>query len=91
MPAFSGPAENANDLFVLVFFAGFHAFFHMVDRSINGFDGRHTMSAFVVLGFFQMMLGLLQGFQRRQHVGLIVIVVTCDSRNGNTQKTENNR
>src|ERR1700732_1253637 len=84
------PAENAKDLFVLVLLAGFHAFFHMVNGRVNGFDGRHTMSAFIVLGFFQMVLGLLQGFQRRLHVGLIVIVVTCASGDGNTQKTENN-
>jgi hypothetical protein len=76
---------------MFVFLAGFHAFFHMVDGRINGFDGGYTMSAFIVLGFFQMMLGLLQGFQRSLHVGLIVIIVTCDSSDGDTKETQNNR
>jgi hypothetical protein len=76
---------------MFVFLAGFHAFFYMVDRSINGFDGRHTMSAFIVLGFFQMMLGLLQGFERSLHVRLIVIIVTGDSGDGDGKETQNNR
>jgi hypothetical protein len=50
-----GRLTTRNDLFMLVFLASFHAFFHMVDGRINRFDGGYTMSAFIVLGFFQMM------------------------------------
>jgi len=32
--------------------AGFHAFFHVVNGGINGLDGHHMMSAFIMLGFF---------------------------------------
>jgi hypothetical protein len=33
----------------------------VIDSGINGLDGRCAMSALVMLGFFQMVLGLLQG------------------------------
>jgi hypothetical protein len=78
-------------LVVFVFLASFHAFFYMVDGGINGLDGGYTMATFIMFGFFQMMLGLLQGFERSLHVRLIVIIVTCNSGNGDTQETENNR
>jgi hypothetical protein len=51
----------------------------MVNGRINGLDGGHTMSALIMLGFFQMMLGLLQGFQRSLH--MIIIVMAGDSGN----------
>ena len=70
--------------------AGFHAFFHVVNGGINGLDGRHMMSAFIMLGFFQMMLCLLQGFQRSLHVRLIVIVIAGDSGNWKAQEPQNN-
>jgi len=63
-----GPADRDGLFLMSVFLASFHAFFHMVDGRVNGFDGGRTMSAFIVLGFFQMMLGLLQGFQRSLHL-----------------------
>jgi hypothetical protein len=70
-------------LVVFVLLAHLHACFYMVDSRINGLDGCRTMAAFIVLGFFQMVLGLLQGFQRSLHVWLIVIVITGDSGNRN--------
>jgi hypothetical protein len=92
MPACAGRLKDENNLFfMLVFLARFHAFLYVVDGRINGLDSRHTMSALIVLGFLQMMLGLLQGFQSSLHVRLIVIVITCNSGNGDTQETENNR
>jgi hypothetical protein len=73
---------------VFVFLACFHAFFYMIDSGINGLDGRYAMSALVMLGFFQMMLGLLQGFKRSLHVRLIVIIVACESSNGNAKESK---
>jgi hypothetical protein len=90
MPALAGRQKNANRLFMFVFLASFHAFFYVVNGKINGFNGSHTVSALIMLGFFQMMLGLLQGFQRSLHVWLVVIIVTCDGGNGDAQETENN-
>jgi hypothetical protein len=91
MPACAGRQKNENNLFfMLVFLAGFHAFFYMVDSGINGFDGRYAMSAFVMFGFFQMMLGLLQGFQRSLHVRLIVVIIACDGSDGNAKEAQNN-
>jgi hypothetical protein len=90
MPASTGRQKNANGLFVFVFLASFHALFHVVNGKIDGFNGSHTVSTLIVLGFFQMMLGLLQGFQRSLHVRLVVIIVTCDGGNGDAQETENN-
>jgi hypothetical protein len=63
----------------------------MVDSGINGLDGRHAMAAFIMLGFFQMMLGRLQGFQGSLHVRLIVVIITCHSSNRNAQETQNDR
>jgi hypothetical protein len=73
---------------VFVFLASFHAFFYVVDSRINGLDGCRTMSALVMLGFFQMMLGLLQGFKRSLHVWLIVIIA-CDGSDGDTKEAQN--
>jgi hypothetical protein len=78
-----------NLLVVLVLIAGFHAFFHMVNGSINGFNGSHAMSAFIVLGFFQMVFGLLQGFKRSLHVRLIVVIIACDGSDGNAKEAQN--
>jgi hypothetical protein len=77
-------------LVVFVFLARFHAFFYVVDSGINGLDGRCAMSAFVMFGFFQMVLGLLQGFKRSLHVRLIVVIIAGDGSDGNAQKTQNN-
>jgi hypothetical protein len=76
-------------LVVFVFLARFHAFFYMVDSGINGLDGGYAMSAFVMLGFFQMMLGLLQGFKRSLHVRLIVVIIACDGSDGNAKEAQN--
>jgi hypothetical protein len=76
-------------LVVFVFLAGFHAFFYVVDSGINGLDGRRTMSAFIMLGFFKMVLGLLQGFKRSLHVRLIVVIIACDGSDGNAKQTQN--
>jgi len=48
---------------------------------------RHTMSAFIVLGFFQMMLGLCR-LPAQPACGLIVIIVTCDSSDGDLKRPE---
>lgn len=74
---------------VFVLLARFHAFFYMVDSRINGLDGCRTVPAFVMLGFFQMMLGLLQGFKRSLHVRLIVVIIACDSSDGNAKEAQN--
>jgi hypothetical protein len=76
-------------LVVFVFLARFHAFFYMVDSGIDGLDGRCAMSAFVMLGFFQMVLGLLQGFKRSLHVRLIVVIIAGDGSDGNAKETQN--
>ena len=73
---------------MLVLFASFHAFFYMVDGGINGFNGSYAMAALVMFGFFQMMLGLLQGFKRSLHVWLVVIIVSCKRRYWRTQETQ---
>jgi hypothetical protein len=75
-------------LVVFVFLACFHAFFYMIDSGINCLDGRYAMSAFVMLGFFQMMLGLLQGFKRSLHVRLIVIIVARDGSDRNAKESK---
>jgi hypothetical protein len=83
-------SEVARKLLVMfVFLARFHAFFYVVDSRINGLDGCRTMSAFVMLGLFQMMLGLLQGFQRSLHVRLIIVIIACDSSDGNAKEAQN--
>jgi hypothetical protein len=51
MPASEDRQDQRRLFFVLVFLARFHAFFHMVNSSINGFDGLNTMSSFIVFGF----------------------------------------
>jgi hypothetical protein len=48
------------------------------------------MSALIMLGFFQMMLGLLQGFKRSLHVRLIVVIIAGDSSDGNAKEAQNN-
>ena len=86
-PFVAKSSEDARKLLmVFVFLASFHAFFYMVDSGINGLDGRYAMSALVMLGFFQMMLGLLQGFKRSLHVRLIVVIIACDGSNGNAKE-----
>ena len=76
-------------LVVFVLLAHFHAGFYMGNCRINGLDGCRTMSAFVMLGFFQMMLGLLQGFKRSLHVRLIVVIIACDGSDGNAKEAQN--
>jgi hypothetical protein len=49
------------------------------------------MPALVMLGFFQMMLGRLQGFKRSLHVRLIVVIIACDGSDGNAKEAQNNR
>ena len=66
--------ETESLLLVFVLFAGFHAFFHMVNGGINGLDGRHTMPAFVVLGLVQVLLSLLQRVECGLHVRLVFVV-----------------
>ena len=78
----TGRHKNAKSLFMLVFLASFHAFFHVVDGRIHVLDCSCAMSAFIVLGFFQMVFGLLQRFKRGLHVWLVVIIVTCDGGDG---------
>jgi len=78
-------------LVVFVFLARFHACFHMVNGCINGLNGGYAMSTLIMLSFFQMMLGLLQGFKSSLHVGLIVVIVAGDGSNGNAEEAQNNR
>src|SRR6478672_10442077 len=90
MPATrAGTEENESLLLAFVLFAGFHAFFHMVNSGIDGFNGCYAMPALVMLGFFQMMLGLLQGLKRSLHMRLIVIIA-CDGSDGNAKEAQNN-
>ncbi|MFI5105325.1 MAG: hypothetical protein ACHP79_10410 [Terriglobales bacterium] len=76
-------------LLVLVLFASFHACFYMCDGRVYRFDGGNAMPALIVFGLLQMVLGLLQGFQRSLHVRLVFIIVTGNSGDGNAQKTQN--
>src|SRR5215831_3541270 len=83
--------SRTRSLFVFVSLARFHARFHMVNGCINRFDGLHAMAALIMLGFFQMVLGRLQGFKRSLHVWLIVVIIACDGSDGNAKETQNNR
>jgi len=73
-----------------VFLAGLHAFLHVVNRRVNGLDRGDTMPAFIVLGFFQVVLGLLQSFKCSLHMRLVVIIVACNGSDWHAQKTQNN-
>jgi hypothetical protein len=91
MPA-TGAGRKRELLFsMLMFLARFHSFFYVIDGGINGFNGGCPMAAFVMFGFFKMMLSLLQGFERSLHMRLIIIVVTCDSGDWNAEETQDNR
>jgi hypothetical protein len=61
----------------------------MMNSGINGFNGSYAMPALVMLGFFQMVLGRLQGFQRSLHVRLIVVIAGNGS-DGNAQEAQDN-
>src|SRR6185437_178943 len=91
MPA-TGAGRKRGLLFsMLMFLARLHSFLYMIDGGINGLNGGCAMAAFIMFGFFQVMLGLLQSFQRSLHMRLIVVIITCDSGNGNAQEAQNNR
>jgi hypothetical protein len=82
--------QGSKDLLVVfVLLAHFHTFFYVVNSRINGLDGCRAMSALVMLGLFQMMLGLLQGFKRSLHVRLIVVIIACDGSDGNAKEAQN--
>jgi hypothetical protein len=69
-------------LFVVVIFVtvpGPDSEFGVANRLVGRPDGFSTMSAFVMLGLFQMMLRLPQSFQSSLHVDLVVIVVNVGS------------
>jgi len=89
MPA-TGAGRKRGLLFsMLMFLARLHSFLYMIDGGINGLNGGCAMAAFIMFGFFQVMLGLLQGLKRSLHVGLIVVIIAGDGSDGNAKETQN--